>query len=330
MSNYKLTILLALQLSLILFFLNYQNQLQSVYSQTIPSPTPVSAPPTNTPVLPTEAPTDSAPATAVPTDDSGGDDDPTPANTAEPLPSATPIPASTLAPTPVGGFLPTARPCEDSPTIEAYNNLNIRQGPGTDYEIIGRVIFLEVRPIIGRSQYDNWWLIELADGTSGWVADATGLAQGYIGNVPIVPAPSINGQTPTPGPTWQPTPRASCTVTPTFTPSPTASQTATPTSTPTTVPATATATVTPTQTPTTTSTPDLNNEAAAATRIAGLASAANATATQVPTAYPPRPTATPLDVQTPESTPNLIPVAGLILIVGGLFAAIARRQFSKR
>jgi LPXTG-motif cell wall-anchored protein len=50
----------------------------------------------------------------------------------------------------------------------------------------------------------------------------------------------------------------------------------------------------------------------------------------LPTAYPPRPTATPLDIVTPASTPNFLPIAGFILIAGGLFIALARRKFSNQ
>lgn len=326
MSRYKLFILFALQCSLILFVVHYHSPPQHLHSQTIPSPTPIvaatdtSVPPTATTAITTEP-------TA--TNDDGGNNPP-PNNTAEPgsTPTFTPIPGSTFAPTPAGGFLPTARPCEDAPTIQAFNNLNVRQGPGTDYDMIDLVVFLEVRPIIGRSRYDSWWLIELADGTSGWVADATGLAQGYIGNVPIVPAPPLAGETPTPGPTWQPTPRATCTVTPTFTPSATATPTPTPSATSTATAVLPTATVTPTPTLASTSTPDINNEAAAATRIAALA-VENATPTEIPPDYPVRPTATPLEGEATEGTPNFLPIMGLVLVVGGLFAALARRQFSK-
>ena len=340
MSKYKVFILFALQCSLILFSLQHQNRPQHVHSQTIPSPTP-DIPPTDTPIPPTPIPPTDTPIpipTSTPDGNGGGDSTPTSGSTptTQAAATATLVPASTLAPTPQGGYLPTAAPCDDAPTIQAFNNLNVRQGSGTDYEIINRVVFLEVRPIIGRSQYDRWWLIELADGTIGWVADATGLSQGYIGNVPIIPAPPINNQTPTPGTPWQPTPRPSCTVTPTptTTATATASTTPQPTFTATTI-SEATPTFTPSPTIAGTATLDTtNNEADAATRIADAANLSvveqDPTATQAPTAYPIQPTTTPLEEDIPDSTPNFLPVIGLILIAGGIFAAIARRQFSKQ
>ena len=343
MSKNKLFLLFALQCSLILFSLRYQPPPQTVHSQTVPTVTPDGGPATDTPVPPTNTP------------GSNGGDNNTPTHTppANVTATATPSPGSTFIPTPEDGYLPTAAPCEDSPTIQAFNNLNVRQGPGTDYEVTGRVIFLEVRPIIGRAQDVPWWLIQMSDGSSGWVADATGLSQGYIGNVPIVPAPTLNGQTPTPGTPWQPTPRATCTVT--ATPSPTVTETPTPEP-------TATATVTavpPTPTPTLTTTPEAaneeadtandeasatndeasatndeataaNDEAGAATRIASLAVAENPTATQAAPAYPIQSTAAPLVDEPPSSTPNLLPIIGLVLVAGGIFTAIARRQFRKQ
>jgi hypothetical protein len=224
-----------------------------------------------------------------------------------------------LAVTPEDGFWPTAAPCSDSPTIQASNTLNVRRGPGLDYEIIAQIVFLEVRPIIGRSEYDEWWLVELASGDSGWVANSIGLSQGFVGNVPIVPAPAIDGETATPGVLWQPTQLPFCTVTPTHTATASATATATATALP------------PTGTATVTSTPASNNEADAATRIAALAAATvESTPTQPPTAYPPRPTATPLDIVTPARTPDFLPIVGLVLVVGGVFVAIMRRRFGIR
>lgn len=334
MSKQKTLILFIFLCSLIVLSFSHQSQLHTASGQTIPSPTPV---PSDTPVVPTtDTPTDTPEPSATATPDDGGNgNNPQPT---QPGPTATPtlIPASTLAPTPEGGYLPTAAPCDDSPTIQAFNNLNVRLGPGIDYDIIDRVIFYEVRPIIGRSQYGQWWLIELADGRSGWVADAVGLVQGYIGNVPVVAAPPLNGQTPTPGAPWQPTPRPSCTVTPTYTPSPTvtASPTPPPTATATAVSeATPTATTISEATPTLTVTPEATkNEAEAATRIASLAVSEDEPtpiSEARPTAYPIQPTATPLEEEVPARTPNLLPIVGLVLVAGGIFAAIARRQFSK-
>ena len=139
-------------------------------------------------------------------------------------PTETPIPV-TVVNTPQGGYYPTAEPCSNQPTVVASNNTNVRSGPDTTYDIVGQIVFLEVRPIIGRAQNADWWLITLSDGSEGWVYDDVVTVSGYIDIVPILDEPTGNG------PLWNPTPNPNCTVTPTpiiptDTPIPTATATA--------------------------------------------------------------------------------------------------------
>ncbi|WP_420627940.1 SH3 domain-containing protein [Candidatus Leptofilum sp.] len=178
-------------------------------SQTIPTRTPTPPPPT---------------ATSSGGGNNGGNNDPTPTTPAD---DSDPTPTSTLlsvniAPTPVGGFLPTAVPCGSSPTIQTLDATNVRSGPGLEYEVIGGLVFLEVRNIVGRAATAEWWLIQFNNGDLGWVADAVVTVQGYTDIVPIVEAPPLNGSTPTPGAPWNPTPPPFCTVTPPPTDTPTA------------------------------------------------------------------------------------------------------------
>jgi hypothetical protein len=180
-------------------------------SQTIPTRTPTPAPPTATLV-------------------SGGNN-PTPTATTQPEGTRGPTPTSTLlpvniAPTPVGGFLPTAVPCGSSPTIQTLGATNVRSGPGLEYAIIGDLVFLEVRNIVGRAETAAWWFIQFNEGQLGWVANEVVNVQGYTLIVPIVEAPPLNGSTPTPGALWNPTPPPFCTVTPPPTDTPTAVPTA--------------------------------------------------------------------------------------------------------
>ncbi len=188
-------------------------QVPSVYGtgagQTIPTITPTSPPPTAT----------------QPGGGGGGGNNPTATQPASS--EATTTPTSTLlpvniAPTPVGGFLPTAVPCSGSPTIQTLGATNVRSGPGLEYDVIGQLVYLEVRYIVGRAETAEWWLIQFNNGQFGWVADSIVLVQGYTPIVPIVEAPPLDGSTPTPGPTWMPTPIPFCTVTPVPTTTPTA------------------------------------------------------------------------------------------------------------
>ena len=171
------------------------NQIQA---QTVPSRTPTSPPVTPTPTQP-----------------SGGGSNPTATNTPQPQasPTSTLLPVD-FAPTPIGGFIATAVPCSGNPTIQTLGATNVRSGPGITYDIVGELVFLEVRYIVGRAESAKWWLIQFNDGQLGWVADEIVLVQGYTPIIPIVAAPPLAGSTPTPGTLWNPTPIPFCTVTP--------------------------------------------------------------------------------------------------------------------
>ncbi|MCB8981197.1 MAG: SH3 domain-containing protein [Ardenticatenaceae bacterium] len=141
-------------------------------------------------------------------------------------PTSTLLPVE-IAPTPIGGFLPTAVPCSGNPTIQTLGATNVRSGPGLEYDVIGELVYLEVRYIVGRAETAEWWLIQFNNGQFGWVSNDIVLVQGYTPIVPIVEAPPLGGSTPTPGALWNPTPIPFCTVTPipTDTPSPVAEST---------------------------------------------------------------------------------------------------------
>lgn len=106
-----------------------------------------------------------------------------------------------------------------------YNNrgqVNVRSGPGIDYDIVGVLALYETRPVVGRAPFAPWWLIELTDGTLGWVSSEAVVVYGNGANVPLIAAPEIGGLTPTPGQPWLVTPDPLCVVvpTPTITPTP--------------------------------------------------------------------------------------------------------------
>ncbi len=171
--------------------------------------------PSRTPTSPPSPPTDSPPGgeqTSVPP---GGDPGGSGTATAiAPGGDSTPI---FLAPTPIGGYLPTAEPCGTPPTAQSLAAVNVREGPGLDYAVMNVLIYLEVRPLVGRAADATWWLIELVDGAQGWVFDQAVLISGYTGEVEIVDAPALGDETPTPGIPWQPTPNPICTPQPTRT-----------------------------------------------------------------------------------------------------------------
>lgn len=239
--------------------------------------------------IPTRTPT---PQPATPTKSSGGGSNPTntPEAVATVTATATEI-AGTLAPTPVGGFLPTAVPDSDQPTITAINTTNVRSGPGENFEVIYQLVFLEVRHIVGQSEDGDWWAIVLPDNSFGWVAKEVVTTSGNITNVPILTPEDIAQLTPMPTNTPLPEPTA------TFTPLPTMTNTAVPIATDTAVPPTDTPTPIPQR-------------------------------TRVGASTTPRPTAAPLENPEDNSpgTNWLLIIAGALLLVGIAAYIISRRK----
>lgn len=199
-------------------------------SPTIPTRTPVSQP--------TAVPPTSAPATLPPDNggggdngggDNGGGNNPPPA-TNTPVPpanTATPTripPTPTASTTPMGGFI-TPEPCGDALFLASNGPVNVRQEPTTAARLLDQLVLNEARPIIGRYVSDQWWLIRLADGTEGWVADFTGQTYGYTTLVPVLDRTKAASDT---AANWTPTQDPSCPdETPTPTPTATATATAT-------------------------------------------------------------------------------------------------------
>lgn len=300
-------------------------------------PTPISGRPGSQITIPTRTPEPGGGGEPTATPDPGGGGGggggggvpptpggPTPGGTVPGPTPVTPPGQVTLAPTPLGGYLPTVQPCDPAARVLSLGNVFVRSGPGIDYGPVGALQYLEVRLIRGRAQNHDWWLIELADGSSGWVANLAVQVQGYTGLVPIVTPPALaNGATPTPGPLWNPTPNPVCTVFPTETPTPTATWTPGPSP---------TASLTPEPTLTHTPLPSPT------TGLATIAPQATATVpaaaiTIVPTTVSPTPalTSASLTPTSPSaaaaggSSSNVVLWAGLGLILTAGIVAFASR-----
>ncbi|GMQ79406.1 MAG: hypothetical protein BMS9Abin02_1994 [Anaerolineae bacterium] len=175
----------------------------------------------NQSTVPTRTPT------PVPVTPKPGESSPTPELSPEAQTETASSPTIDLVLTPEGGYLLTAVPCTEPPTVQALDTVNIRLGPGIDFELIGELVFLEVRPIVGRSEFVPWWLIELADKSNGWVIDEAVSVSGYIGNVPVADSDLAADATPSPQSTWAPTVEPQCTPLPTHTQTPPATNTPT-------------------------------------------------------------------------------------------------------
>lgn len=124
-----------------------------------PTPAPVAAAPTNTPLptatsIPTSKPEPTTPPTLAPTDT------PTPEPTATPTATATPLPTDTPMPT------PTPEPV----AVVTGDRLNVRSGPGTVYPVVAQAVKDEQYPLLARNEDTSWLEVALADGQRGWVS----------------------------------------------------------------------------------------------------------------------------------------------------------------
>jgi hypothetical protein len=153
-----------------------------------PPPTPVVLAPTNTPVPPSPTPT---PTQVLVTPDMPNPESP-------PTESA----ATEAA--------PTGAPASSGPSVTVDVNLNVRTGPGTNYDRIGSLPAGSTVDIIGRNANSTWWQIPYADGPSGkaWISAGYGTASNTDG-VPLVEAPPTpTAGAPTPPPSTEPQPPA--------------------------------------------------------------------------------------------------------------------------
>lgn len=204
------------------------------FDPTIPTRTPTPDPnqPPPSPTTGSQNPGDPAPPTspAQPTATSApGGAAPGPATA-----TATTQAGSNVSPPPLLGGTVRANPgspgsCNDTPYVQAIGQTVVYRGPGSDYVPVSTLQPGEMRPIVGRAQYAQWWQIWLDSGSIGWVDDVEVKEFGDTGLVPVVDPPAINGATPTPGALWNPTPLPllTCVPTPTPTHTPTTPPTAT-------------------------------------------------------------------------------------------------------
>jgi PKD repeat protein len=89
--------------------------------------------------------------------------------------------------------------------LTATANVNIRKGPGTNYDILGVLLRGQKAEITGRNADATWWQIKFVAGPGGvgWVSAAYATAES-IANVPVVAAPP---PPPPPSPTPEPDPQ---------------------------------------------------------------------------------------------------------------------------
>ena len=112
-----------------------------------------------------------------------------------------------LAPTAtLPGAQPTAASGDGSPTVRVLVDLNVRSGPGVQYNRVGFLLANANAPLIGRDPNTGWWKItcpaSITIATECWISGGAQYSQATNADgVPVAQAPP----TPTPEPTITPT-----------------------------------------------------------------------------------------------------------------------------
>jgi hypothetical protein len=125
-----------------------------------------------------------------------------PAPTSTPIPTATPLPI----PTPIPTDTPTPSPEAHVTTTET---VNLRSGPGTNYDQVGTLQPDQTLPIIGRTADSSWWQVKTPSGPA-WVAASVVTAINTDDTIPVVetsplePLPTATTTPISPAPTLPP------------------------------------------------------------------------------------------------------------------------------
>lgn len=100
----------------------------------------------------------------------------TPELTATPVSTRTPLPTFTFTPSPT--FTPSITPVPPSATptppiigrIQGTQRINVRNGPGEGFEVIGTLTPGDGVQILGQNTAGDWFNILLDDGRQGWIS----------------------------------------------------------------------------------------------------------------------------------------------------------------
>ncbi|MEM7031251.1 MAG: SH3 domain-containing protein [Chloroflexota bacterium] len=122
---------------------------------------------------------------------------PTPTTTATstPIPEPTSTPTATLEPTPAPIVTsptetstpePEPAPILAVPMVSAVDsNVNLRSGPGTNFERVGVLLQGDSLEIIGRNEDSSWWQVLTEDDVS-WIAASVTEASNINDSIPVV------------------------------------------------------------------------------------------------------------------------------------------------
>lgn len=149
-------------------------------------------------------------------------DNSSPTSTTTTLTDTTAVSAA-LVLTPTATAAPATPTPNVSPQVIASSAINVRSGPGTDYNLAGALQQNEIANITGKNTSGDWWEINLANGQTGWVYGALVQTTGDTNVIAVaanIPPPP---PTATPAPTQPPAApaeAATATAAPEATPAP--------------------------------------------------------------------------------------------------------------
>jgi cytoskeletal protein RodZ len=156
---------------------------EAVPAETVPAEAvPAEAVPAET--VPTEAvPTETVPAEAVPAEavpSAPGTPNNGPASAAEPAetPEVSPVSLTALLPT------PTPLPAVPAPVARALAAANLRQGPTTDFPVVGAAVEGQELTIVGQLADGSWYVLD----NGAWIFGQ--LVENVPADVPVVAAPA--------------------------------------------------------------------------------------------------------------------------------------------
>jgi uncharacterized protein YraI len=87
-------------------------------------------------------------------------------------------------------IIPTPQP--GAPTAETLAAVNVRSGPGTNYDAYGVAPEGMLLEVVGKSEDGGWWVVKIptqyVEAGQGWVSDDY-VKTSNVSGVPVIPAP---------------------------------------------------------------------------------------------------------------------------------------------
>ena len=125
---------------------------------------------------------------------------------AAPTATHTPSSAGTDATTPAAGE--TLTPPVDTSVVTIVTGANVREGPGTNYPVIGNIAEGGTAPILGISAAGTWYAVDFGGALEGraWISKQVARYDGDESDLAVVAAPPPPAATATPKPANNPAP----------------------------------------------------------------------------------------------------------------------------